>query len=127
METTCMQAGCNLKVPHSMFMNMLKKDDLKTYKKWHCKSYTDDNKNVRWCPFQGCDYCVEYNDFGGTTINCQCGNAFCFKCGAESHRPCECELTNQWNMKNSAESENITWIMANTKPCPKCKKSIEKN
>jgi hypothetical protein len=23
-------------------------------------------------------------------------------------------------IKNSAESENLTWILANTKPCPKC-------
>jgi hypothetical protein len=26
--------------------------------------YTDDNKNVRWCPYSGCDYCVEYQDYG---------------------------------------------------------------
>ena len=29
--------------------------------------------------------------------------------------------------KNSAESENANWILANTKPCPKCKRPIEKN
>jgi len=23
-------------------------------------------------------------------------------------------------IKNSAESENLNWILANTKPCPKC-------
>jgi len=34
---------------------------------------------------------------------------------------------NQWNIKNSAESENISWIRANTKKCPKCHKPIEKN
>lgn len=32
-----------------------------------------------------------------------------------------------WISKNSAESENVTWIMANTKPCPKCHRPIEKN
>jgi len=26
-----------------------------------------------------------------------------------------------------AESENLTWIMANTKKCPKCSRAIEKN
>ena len=29
--------------------------------------------------------------------------------------------------KCSAESENVTWIIANTKKCPKCRKPIEKN
>ena len=33
----------------------------------------------------------------------------------------------KWNDKNSAESENIIWIKANTKKCPKCRKPIEKN
>lgn len=33
----------------------------------------------------------------------------------------------KWLLKNSAESENLNWIMANTKPCPKCKRPIEKN
>jgi ariadne-1 len=33
----------------------------------------------------------------------------------------------QWIIKNSAESENLNWILANTKSCPKCKRPIEKN
>ena len=33
----------------------------------------------------------------------------------------------KWIQKNSAESENANWILANTKPCPKCKRPIEKN
>jgi len=35
----------------------------------------------------------------------------------------------KWEMKNSSESENLTWIMANTKNCPnpKCQRAIEKN
>ena len=39
----------------------------------------------------------------------------------------DCETVRQWNVKNSAESENLTWIIANTKPCPKCQRPIEKN
>ncbi|KAK2080152.1 hypothetical protein QBZ16_000005 [Prototheca wickerhamii] len=30
-------------------------------------------------------------------------------------------------LKNSTESGNMTWILANTKPCPQCKRPIEKN
>lgn len=33
----------------------------------------------------------------------------------------------KWILKNSAESENMNWILANSKPCPKCKRPIEKN
>ena len=33
----------------------------------------------------------------------------------------------KWLMKNKSESENITWMIANTKNCPKCQRPIEKN
>ena len=39
----------------------------------------------------------------------------------------DCETVATWIRKNSAESENLNWILANTKPCPKCKRPIEKN
>lgn len=38
-----------------------------------------------------------------------------------------CETVNKWILKNSAESENLNWILAHTKQCPKCKRPIEKN
>jgi len=49
--TKCPQFGCNLVVPHSFFNELLEGEELVTYRKWACKSYTDDNKSVRWCPF----------------------------------------------------------------------------
>lgn len=58
---------------------------------------------------------------------CKCSGTFCFTCKNEAHRPVDCETVRQWNVKNSAESENLTWIIANTKPCPKCQRPIEKN
>ena len=39
----------------------------------------------------------------------------------------DCETVRKWLVKNSAESENMNWIIANTKPCPECKRPIEKN
>ena len=38
-----------------------------------------------------------------------------------------CATVKKWLVKNSAESENLNWILANTKACPKCKRPIEKN
>lgn len=64
---------------------------------------------------------------GVSDVYCKCGNWFCFKCGNETHSPCNCGQTQLWNQKNTNESENITWILANTKTCPACQKPIEKN
>lgn len=60
-------------------------------------------------------------------VLCKCSGTFCFTCKNEAHRPVDCETVRQWTVKNSAESENLTWIIANTKPCPKCQRPIEKN
>jgi len=45
----------------------------------------------------------------------------------EAHSPCDCHLAEKWLELNQAEAENMTWIKANTKKCPKCKVNIEKN
>lgn len=42
-------------------------------------------------------------------------------------RPVTCDIIRQWIIKNNAESENSNWILANTKPCPRCQRPIEKN
>jgi ariadne-1 len=111
-------------VTHSIFLRVLSspenKDTLRKYMKWHCKSFTDDNKNVKWCPYSHeCEYAVErIKDLNNTdVIDCVCGNSFCFKCSNELHRPASCEMYKKWMIKNSSESENINWIIAHTKPC----------
>jgi len=51
-RATCQQTRCNVKVPHSMFLELLKNDaeSLQKYWTWHAKNYTDSSKNLRWCP-----------------------------------------------------------------------------
>ena len=114
-------------VVHSKFIKHLDGDSLKDYMKWFWKSFTDNSKHVKWCPSPGCEYCVELKDLSVKYVDCKCGKSFCFKCTKEPHRPCSCEIIAKWNLKNTSESENTSWILANTKPCPKCKCPIEKN
>ena len=83
---------------------------------------------MRWCPVAGCSRAVECAQAGGALdVRCACGGNFCWGCREEAHRPVDCDTVRQWLTKNSAESENMNWILANTKPCPKCKRPIEKN
>lgn len=60
-------------------------------------------------------------------MSCRCGEKFCFKCGKEDHMPSTCDQLQKWVDKEASDSENFTWLRANTKPCPKCKTNIEKN
>lgn len=125
-----MQSGCNMLVPHSQFVGFLQnKPKLQDYYwKWMAKSFTDDNRSIKWCPTPGCEYCFEQSLYAFTPIvECKCGASFCMQCCNAAHNPTDCAIAKKWEEKSSAESENLTWIMANTKPCPKCQRPIEKN
>ena len=45
----------------------------------------------------------------------------------DAHSPVDCDTVAKWISKNSLESESVTWMLVNSKPCPKCKVPIEKN
>jgi len=80
LDVTCMQEGCPLTLPHSKWTKILEndEDELAAYRKFHCKSFTDDNKSVRWCPKPGCIYAVESTNYARTEIECTCGHVYCF-------------------------------------------------
>ncbi|GAU21925.1 hypothetical protein TSUD_110650 [Trifolium subterraneum] len=83
---------------------------------------------TKWCPAPGCEHAVNFDAGNGNyDVSCLCSYSFCWNCTEEAHRPVDCGTVSKWILKNSAESENMNWILANSKPCPKCKRPIEKN
>ncbi|KAF7311819.1 RBR-type E3 ubiquitin transferase [Mycena indigotica] len=53
---------------------------------------------------------------------------FCFGCVIDSdHRPVVCAVATLWLKKCRDDSETANWIKSNTKECPKCVSTIEKN
>ncbi|KAF9596721.1 hypothetical protein IFM89_012920 [Coptis chinensis] len=36
-------------------------------------------------------------------------------------------IVTKWILKNSDESANVNWVLANPKACPECKRPIQKN
>ncbi|GLB45037.1 putative in Between Ring fingers [Lyophyllum shimeji] len=53
---------------------------------------------------------------------------FCFGCPIESdHRPVVCNVAKMWLKKCRDDSETANWIKSNTKECPQCQSTIEKN
>lgn len=109
----------------------------------------DDSSNLRWCPAPNCEYAIECNIGASSstssraaakrrkregptsyivpTVKCQCGHSFCFSCGLEGHAPAVCDIVKLWVRKCEDDSETANWIQANTKECPKCSSTIEKN
>ena len=51
---------------------------------------------MKWCPAAGCDWACENAHFAGQNVTCKCGYDFCFSCGSENHRPCDCVIVEKW-------------------------------
>jgi hypothetical protein len=123
----CPSPKCNCKLPESLVRSFAPPHCYQKFCDFMLRSFVEINRSCRWCPNAGCEMAVEYPGGGVIDINCSCGHSFCFACGEEAHRPVSCQDLTRWKVKNTAECENVTWIMANTKPCPKCQVNIEKN
>jgi len=127
-QARCPQHKCERVVPKDLFVKFCDQDRKAKYEEWYVRSYVDDNLAMRWCTNPvGCQAAIEYQGVDPIEVRCKCDFLFCWACGEEAHRPSDCKTVCSWNIKNSAESENISWISANTKQCPKCHRAIEKN
>ncbi|KAL9263486.1 putative E3 ubiquitin-protein ligase ARI8 [Drosera capensis] len=124
----CPDPSCNAAVGLDMINMAVSEEDKKKYDRYFLRSYIEDNRKAKWCPAPGCEHAVEFVVGSGTyDVTCHCSYGFCWNCTEEAHRPVDCSTVSKWIMKNSAESENMNWILANSKPCPRCKRPIEKN
>ncbi|GAB4818029.1 hypothetical protein N2152v2_005075 [Parachlorella kessleri] len=130
LDLRCPDPECKAVVPQSIVLKIAEPALRDKYQTFQLRSFVEDNKRLIWCPLPGCEHAVEaLADVRGQPLDvfCKCGGTFCFNCKEEAHRPADCETVRKWMVKNSAESENLTWILANTKQCPKCSRPIEKN
>jgi ariadne-1 len=124
----CADPACGSAIGEDMVLGLVSAEDQQKYTRYLLRSYVEDNRKVKWCPAPGCEYAVEFQPgVGSYDLVCKCGFNFCWNCREEAHRPVDCNTVHMWILKNCAESENMNWILANSKPCPKCKRPIEKN
>ncbi|KAK9919207.1 hypothetical protein M0R45_027817 [Rubus argutus] len=124
----CPDPSCGAVVFQDMINALASNEDREKYSRYFIRSYVEDNRKTKWCPAPGCDYAIDFIVGSGSyDVTCRCSYSFCWNCTEEAHRPVDCGTVAKWILKNSAESENMNWILANSKPCPKCKRPIEKN
>eukprot|EP00197_Chlamydomonas_leiostraca_P004716 CAMPEP_0202867712 /NCGR_PEP_ID=MMETSP1391-20130828/9582_1 /ASSEMBLY_ACC=CAM_ASM_000867 /TAXON_ID=1034604 /ORGANISM="Chlamydomonas leiostraca, Strain SAG 11-49" /LENGTH=627 /DNA_ID=CAMNT_0049547775 /DNA_START=210 /DNA_END=2089 /DNA_ORIENTATION=+ len=132
LDVRCPTPKCGAAVPVEVVRACVDPGDYAKFEEFALRSFVEDNRKMAWCVGKHCDAAVEccVDRVAGEPLDVvcsSCGTAFCFNCKQEAHRPVSCDVVMKWVTKNSAESENVTWIMANTKPCPKCHRPIEKN
>ncbi|KAL3649953.1 hypothetical protein CASFOL_006356 [Castilleja foliolosa] len=126
----CPEPGCKSNPGFEMVDLVSSQNDKNKYYQFLYRSYIESSPNRKWCPAPGCEFAIAFDGVEGDSfdVTCDCGFKFCYKCGFnEIHSPLDCDTLVKWTDKNNCESENTNWILAYTKPCPKCKRPIEKN
>ncbi|KAL8695352.1 MAG: hypothetical protein Q9218_000111 [Villophora microphyllina] len=129
----CPTEGCS-RIVDAKTMELLATQDIKDrYQILLTRTYVDDLGNLKWCPAPNCEYAldcsVKRQDLSKIvpTVTCHCKHRFCFGCTLNDHQPTPCSLVKLWLKKCEDDSETANWISANTKECPKCASTIEKN
>eukprot|EP00759_Apiculatamorpha_spiralis_P016987 PhF_6_TR2324/c0_g1_i1/m.4130/K11968/ARIH1; ariadne-1 len=132
--TTCPMVNCRNVCDREVFSHFFaasQPEVMDKYAYYRFCSYVENHSKYRWCP--QCRNPVFYDDFVRATekshvVQCtSCNEEFCFSCGAEAHAPATCKQLRLWLQKERDESETANWVAANTKPCPQCTSTIEKN
>ncbi|KAL1210197.1 putative E3 ubiquitin-protein ligase ARI11 [Cardamine amara subsp. amara] len=133
LRVKCPKPSCSAAVGQDIIDTVIKKKSCrKKYYGYFLRSYVEDGKKIKWCPSPGCEYAIDFGVGSGIgsscyDVSCLCSHSFCWNCTEDAHRPVDCETVSKWTLKNKDESKNTNWIIAMTKPCPKCKRPIEKN
>ncbi|KAG9010854.1 hypothetical protein FRB90_007571, partial [Tulasnella sp. 427] len=143
----CMESGCNELVPDTVILGtvpdapkegvvVLEDETKDKYKELLVRYFVQCNSALRFCPAPSCDYTVQCSAASTKssletivpTVRCGRNHSFCFGCGEEGdHRPLICTIAKLWLKKCQDDSETANWIKTNTKECPKCHSTIEKN
>jgi len=79
----------------------------------------EDNPHIKFCPAPGCTKAVKVERKNRKeAVTCSCGFGWCFQCcdyEIGDHMPATCENIEAWHQKALDESENVKWMIANTK------------
>ncbi|KAH0589679.1 hypothetical protein H2248_005403 [Termitomyces sp. 'cryptogamus'] len=140
----CMAESCRLVAPDSFVRPLTP-----AWPRFHdllLRHFVASSPALKFCPYPSCTNTVSCPSAAGRSVLAtlvpivSCGargigsdstgkeHMFCFGCPIESdHRPVICAVARMWLKKCRDDSETANWIKSNTKECPKCQSTIEKN
>ncbi|KAA6390093.1 MAG: putative E3 ubiquitin-protein ligase ariadne-1, partial [Streblomastix strix] len=123
---TCPEQECNVIFPYSVAKRILHPQLFEKYRNYVTQSFVKMKKELCWCPGVNCVWISKRVGIS-TDVNCRCGSKYCFLCGRPCHSPCTCSLVERWELRLNEDNAARDWLIANSKPCPKCKAHIQKN
>ncbi|UJR30641.1 hypothetical protein I4U23_018165 [Adineta vaga] len=128
-QTIPCPAQCDILVDDKTVLQLIRAPEVRQkYQHLITNSFVECNRNMRWCPGTNCTNAIKASYCDVAMVVCTgCTTSFCFQCGQSWHEPIKCKWLKKWQKKCHDDSETSNWISANTKECPKCHATIEKN
>jgi len=127
LELRCPAVECGERLRSDQVLRMCASPPLaERYRRFVIDAFVEEHHSRKWCPGAGCSFASE-RPAARASVRCECGMTWCFDCSNDDHQPVPCACVQKWQKKQLDEGNDIQWIMANTKPCPKCNNPIEKN
>nr|NP_648392.1 uncharacterized protein Dmel_CG12362, isoform A [Drosophila melanogaster]NP_729606.1 uncharacterized protein Dmel_CG12362, isoform B [Drosophila melanogaster]AOQ12950.1 CG12362-PA [synthetic construct]AAF50159.1 uncharacterized protein Dmel_CG12362, isoform A [Drosophila melanogaster]AAN11912.1 uncharacterized protein Dmel_CG12362, isoform B [Drosophila melanogaster]AAO39642.1 AT17761p [Drosophila melanogaster] len=124
----CPAANCEILVDYISFLKLADDSEVvERYQQLITNTFVECNMLMRWCPAPNCSHAVKAVCAEPRAVLCKCGHEFCFACGENWHEPASCSSLKKWVKKCLEDSETSNWIAQNTKECPKCNVTIEKD
>ena len=89
---------------------------------YQVRLWVQKHPGATWCPSPDCPWAVSAAHGHGAddVVTCGAGHKFCFACQREPHKPSSCDEVRKWSSSDATEGATASWIVANTKQCPKC-------
>ncbi|XP_016965002.1 E3 ubiquitin-protein ligase ariadne-1 [Drosophila biarmipes] len=124
----CPAANCDILVDYVSFLKLADDPEVvERYQQLITNTFVECNILMRWCPAPNCTHAIKAVCAEPRAVRCKCGHQFCFACGENWHEPASCSSLKKWLKKCLEDSETSNWIAQNTKQCPKCNVTIEKD
>lgn len=108
-------------------LNQLSKEMKLKYQQLITNGFVQSNRLIKWCVAPGCTKAIKVPEGNQSAVRCHCGHFFCFQCTQEVHDLIPCKLLRDFTDTKVANFETATWLIQNSKQCPKCRVDIEKN
>uniref|UniRef100_A0A6B2L1M1 RBR-type E3 ubiquitin transferase n=1 Tax=Arcella intermedia TaxID=1963864 RepID=A0A6B2L1M1_9EUKA len=140
-DINCMSQNCNELVPPHVVQKLVSPEMCSKYNTFLGKTFVENSKTIIWCTAPGCDLALSDPVTEGKirVLTCECGLRICWACRKEAHPPLTCEeVANfmseaeknpelKYLVDNDLDAETLKWMHENTKECPFCNVTIQKN
>jgi len=127
LKITCPYYKCTHHINKHILSQIMEPKYFAIYDKHVAQNYIiKHNKSMKYCPQINCNI-ISMGNFYTKSITCICSYEYCFQCHNVNHLPSSCQDYQNWQNNVELSIDNNTWLVANTKKCPKCFTNIEKN